>query len=181
MTSPEISMSSGFKHRPDVEVATNMYEKSFDTAYDTDTQVLKWWDSFAKGIIGISTIGASICFSVIFSDLPDPVASRSLRPSKLSSKIHFDKEAVRTLLSASWLLFVLALGFALVSQLKLRKSREWGAGLKGLELLLNGLVLGAFMCLSLAVAAFVPKVGIAGVGFISFFAFMVICMWLGAI
>jgi hypothetical protein len=78
-------------------------------------------------------------------------------------------------------MFVLALGFAIVSQLKLRKSTSWGPGLKFLEIVLNSLILSAFMFLSLAVAAFVPTVGLAGVGFMAFFAMMVICMWLGAI
>jgi hypothetical protein len=144
----------------------------------TERKALHWWDSFSKGIIGISTFGASITFSVILTDLPDPVAIRKLSPSKLSSKVHFDRESVRKFLSFSWLMFVLALGFAIVSQIKLQRSSTYGSGLHWLEITLNGLILSAFMFLSLSVAAYVPDVGFAGVGFVAFFALVVIIMWL---
>jgi hypothetical protein len=177
MSSPEILEHNAYKrHKYDLEIG--VHKKNEDSR---DQRILHWWDSFSKGIIGISTIGASICFSVIFSDLPDPVAIRQVHDTAFSKKIHFDRETVRKFLSLSWLMFVLALGFAIIAQLKLRKSTSWGSGLKALEITLNCLVLAAFMFLSLAVAAFVPEVGIAGVAFLSFFAFTVICMWLGAI
>jgi hypothetical protein len=141
-------------------------------------KALHWWDSFSKGIIGISTFGASICFSVIMTELPDPVPIRQASPSKLTEKVHFGKEAVRKFLSLSWLMFVLALGFAIISQIKLQRSREYGSGLRWLEITLNGLILSAFMFLSLSVSAYVPEVGFVGVGFISFFALVLIIMWL---
>jgi hypothetical protein len=143
-----------------------------------EQKALHWWDSFSKGIIGISTFGASITFSVILTELPDPIAIRQLSPSKLTAKVHFDREAVRKFLSLSWLMFVLALGFAIVSQIKLQRSSAYGSGLRWLEITLNGLILSAFMFLSLSVAAYVPEVGFAGVGFISFFALVVVTMWL---
>ena len=74
-------------------------------------------------------------------------------------------------------MFVLALGFAIVSQLLLRKASGYGKGLKLLEVVLNSLILGAFMFLALAIAAYVPEVGWAGVGFISFFAALVTVLW----
>jgi hypothetical protein len=176
MTSPEILEQNAYGHQKyDLEIGA--YEKSDSR----DDKVLRWWDSFSKGIIGVSTIGASICFSVIFSELPDPVAIRQIHDTAISKKITFDRETVRKFLSLSWLMFVLALGFAIISQLKLRKSTSWGSGLKALEITLNSLVLTAFIFLSLAVSAFVPEVGLAGVGFLSFFALTVISMWLGAI
>jgi hypothetical protein len=144
----------------------------------TEQKALHWWDSFSKGIIGISTFGASICFSVILTELPDPIAIRNRSPSKLTAKVHFDREAVRKFLALSWLMFVLALGFAIVSQIKLQRSTGRGSGLHWLEITLNGLILSAFMFLSLSVAAYVPDVGFAGVGFISFFALVVVSMWL---
>jgi hypothetical protein len=143
-------------------------------------RALKWWDSFSKGVIGISTFGASITFTVIVSSLPDPVEIRSQSKSKISKKTNFGREEVRKFLAIAWLMFVAALGFALVSQLLLRRSRGYGKALKTLEITLNGLILTAFMFLSLAVAAYVPEVGWAGVGFMSFFAIMVGSVWLGA-
>jgi hypothetical protein len=137
-----------------------------------------WWDSFSKGIIGISTFGASICFSVIVTDLPDPVAIRQASPTRFSGHIHFDRETVRKFLAIAWLNFLLALGFSLISQLKLRTSNGLGGTLRLLGLILNCLILAAFMMLSLAVSAYVPEVGIAGVAFLSFFAMMVIGMWI---
>jgi hypothetical protein len=176
MSSPEIQEDGAYKrHKYDIEDGCSQHEDA------RDAKILRWWDSFSKGIIGISTIGASICFSVIFSALPDPVEVRAVRNTSLDQKIHFDRETVRKLLSLSWLMFVLALGFAIISQLKLRKSTTWGSMLKFLEITLNSLVLAAFLCLSLAVAAFVPEVGLAGCGFIGFFSLTVICMWLGAV
>jgi hypothetical protein len=136
-----------------------------------------WWDSFSKGVIGISTFGASISFSVIVTDLPDPVAIRAASTSSLAAKITFEKETVRKFLSLAWLMFLLALGFALISQLKLRKSDGTGGSLKFLGLILNGLILSAFMFLSLSVAAYVPEVGMAGVGFLSWFGLMILGMW----
>jgi hypothetical protein len=176
MSSPEIQEDSAYKHHKfDLEYGNSKNEKT------KDAKILRWWDSFSKGIIGISTIGASICFSVIFSALPDPVEVRAVRNSTLDQKIHFDRETVRKLLSLSWLMFVLALGFAIISQLKLRKSTTWGSMLKFLEITLNSLVLAAFLCLSLAVSAFVPEVGLAGCGFLGFFSLIVIFMWCGAV
>jgi hypothetical protein len=147
------------------------------TTHTKHSDAKSWWDSFSKGIIGISTFGASISFSVIVTDLPDPIAIRESTPTKLGSKIHFDKETVRKFLSLAWLMFLLALGFALISQLKLRRSNGMGGSLQFLGLVLNGLILSAFMFLSLAVAAYVPEVGIAGVSGIAFFALVVLGMW----
>jgi hypothetical protein len=172
MSSPEFTQygnSGVFKEPVDLERGHSTY---------TQHKALHWWDSFSKGIIGISTFGASITFSVILTDLPDPVAIRALSPSKVADKVHFGTEAVRKFLSLSWLMFVLALGFAIVSQIKLQHSSTYGSGLRWLEITLNGLILSAFMFLSLSVAAYVPEVGFAGVGFISFFAMTVLSMWL---
>jgi hypothetical protein len=172
MSSPEFQeygTSGVFKGPVDLERGRSDY---------AEHKALHWWDSFSKGIIGISTFGASITFSVILNDLPDPVAVRQLSPSKLSAKVHFGRENVRKFLSLSWLMFVLALGFAIVSQIKLQRSSTYGSGLRWLEITLNGLILSAFMFLSLSVAAYVPDVGFAGVGFIAFFALVVVCMWM---
>jgi hypothetical protein len=150
------------------------------SAMSLEDKQFSWYDSFAKGIVGLTTFGASITFSVILSDLPDPVPIRAHSSSKVSRKVTWEKETVRQFLSIAWLMFVLALGFAIISLVQLKKKMEVGRGMKLLEILLELLVLSAFMFLALAVAAYVPEVGFAGVGFISFFTFMVLCMWVGS-
>src|ERR1700753_1822673 len=93
-----------------------------------DEAALSWWDGFSKGVIGISTFGASIAFSVIVSNLPDPAEVRALSSSAFTKKTHFSREEGREFLAIAWVMFVLALGFALVSQLLLRRSRGYGNG-----------------------------------------------------
>jgi hypothetical protein len=166
-----------FDHYSTPYQAENGYKHNHDSSKGEGEKVLSWWDSFSKAVIGISTFGASITFSVILSSLPDPVDIRSTSTSKISRNTKFGRETVRKFLSISWLMFVLALGFAIVSQLMLRKASGYGKGLKLLQVVLNWLILGAFMFLSLAVAAYVPEVGWVGVGFISFFALLVSVLW----
>ena len=171
-TSPEIQHNNGYRK--------NALNPSQTYDISPADALYAWWDSFAKGIIGLTTLGASITFSVILSELPDPIAIRSTHPSKLSRKIAFDKETVRKFLSVAWLMFVLALGLAMVSLVQLKKKRRAGDGMKVLELVLEWLVLAAFMFLALAVSAYVPEVGVAGVAFIAFFALLAFTMWLGS-
>ncbi|KAF2667395.1 hypothetical protein BT63DRAFT_291143 [Microthyrium microscopicum] len=167
--SPEIQIDNPY---PSIFTQSRNYKRQEDNLYD-------WYQSFAKGIIGLSTFGASITFSVILSNLPDPITIRAKQSSKLFKKIKFNEEAVRQFLSIAWLMFVLALGFAIISLVQLKKHSTIGSGMKVLEIVLQWLVLAAFMFLSLAVAAYTPDVGMAGVGFISLFALMVLGMGCG--
>jgi hypothetical protein len=168
-----VNMPPPYGDHPGLENGFSAYASSESSNYKS------FWDSFSKGCIGISTFGASICFTVIVMDLPDPVEIRKSSPSRLAKKIHFGRETVREFMAIAWLMFLLTLGFALISQMKLRKSLTGqGVSLRVLGLVLNGLIISAFMFLSLAVAAYVPDVGMAGVGFLSFFALMIISMWM---
>jgi hypothetical protein len=175
-TSPEIT------HPHDIQKDDMRYHANH--LMTPNNESVTWWDSFAKGIIALTTLGASITFSVILSNLPDPAAvrsdaSRSFRPSRVASAVRFDREHVRRFLAVAWLMFVLALGLAMFSLARLKKSRSVGRGTWLLELVLEWLVLAAFMFLALAVCAYVPEVGIAAVAFIAFFAVVAFAMWLG--
>jgi len=174
--SPEIEMGTSYNYP---KAPFNHINNMLSTSQIEDKRYA-WYDSFAKGIIGLTTFGASITFSVVLSDLPDPVPIRTHAGTKLAQKIKWDKEMVRRFLSIAWLMFVLALGFAIISLVQLKKKMTISSGMKLLEILLELLVLSAFMFLALAVSAYVPEVGIAGVGFIAFFALMVLSMWLGS-
>src|SRR2546430_1804302 len=62
--------------------------------------VVKFFDSFFPSIIGISTLGASLTFTVIIPEPPTP-------------KQTFSIEDVRLFLAVAWVLFILALAFAI--------------------------------------------------------------------
>ena len=157
-------------------------------------QRVKLFENFFASMIAIATIGASITFTVIVSELEDP---KSVSRLKI-----VDESTVRILLATSWLLFVLVLaaGGLLASQLALNRTEA----VKGLSRLYKSepdpakrsndravqnswrykeglassvmcaLTIAAFMCLSLAVAAYVEVVDFISFGFTAVFAIGVI-------
>lgn len=84
---------------------------------------VKWLENLMPSVITVATLGASITFTVIVQQLPPPQ--------------YWSIEMLRTLLSISWLLFVLSLGLASAGSLILafhrkplvgyynRKEKEW--------------------------------------------------------
>ncbi|KAH0537510.1 hypothetical protein FGG08_005685 [Glutinoglossum americanum] len=159
-------------------------------------RAVEWWEGFLPAVIGVSTFGGSITFSVIVSEIADP---GRLNPSNQNAVTYtrFQRETVRMFLALSWLLFIMALGVAsMVAQLlsfhreRFRDNFEKpmsgmpilnmitnGGGLHGLSLLLNGLMLGAFYFLSLAVVAYVETVGWIAVAFTSTYVLIVGGVW----
>jgi hypothetical protein len=112
----------------------------------------KFFEGFFPSVIAISTLGASITFTVIVSSLPEP-------------KQTFAEETVRTFLAIAWLLFILGLtlgtflgsgmifhsdevrkGFELDSQSA--RIRWWGIMT---ILVLEMIIIGSFLLLSLVV------------------------------
>jgi hypothetical protein len=117
-------------------------------------------------VIGVTTFGASITFSLILTDTRQPI-------------FHFSSSSVQLFVAISWLCFVMALGAAciLASFLsfygpKIRAEwndaggqRKWlwfGAGATGI---LGSLLFVAFLFLSLTVMAYVKVVGIIAIVF----------------
>jgi hypothetical protein len=131
----------------------------------------KFFEGFFPSVVAISTLGASITFTVIISSLPEP-------------KQTFAEESVRIFLAIAWLLFILGLalgtflgsvmifhrdgvrkGFELDSQST--RIRWWG--IMAILVLLM-IIIGSFLFLSLVVAAYVKVVGWIAVGCTSAFA-----------
>ena len=111
-------------------------------------------------VIAIAILGASITFAYVVSDI---------RPTPDGAK--FDKSHCQTFLAISWLLFSLALGISGISASILtfyRNQLENSATTflwmtQVIIVLLFGLGVSAFMCLSLVVMAYSMHVGLAAV------------------
>lgn len=137
-------------------------------------EVLEWFIKLFDSVILIGSLGAGFTFTVILSPFDDE--------TKITS---FSAATINSLVAISWLLFVLALasasvlssGFAFQDQWLIENYDEckWRAHLV-LALssaLVQTLVVGGFMLLSLAVTAFNQKVGHVALAFTSFFTLLV--------
>ena len=127
------------------------------------SQLLESAKIFLSFTVGVSIFGASI-FTVIVSEIA--------QPGKPPSNERFDERTVRTLLAISWLLFVLALGIGGVSINLLTGTGEnpqfWSRlKIRSLILLLQSLIIGAFLILSLVIVAYTGDVGWVAVAFSS--------------
>ncbi|KAH8779488.1 hypothetical protein F5882DRAFT_148806 [Hyaloscypha sp. PMI_1271] len=121
-------------------------------------------DFFYKNIGTVAALGASITFALIISDIKDP--------HEISQHGRFDLSTVRILLAVSWMLFmiVLSLSFSLAQKFKhesAEEDEEKKDGPTGLATVVYVLELGAVMCLSLVVAAYVEIVGYIMVALVS--------------
>jgi hypothetical protein len=150
---------------------------------DTSELVVKWFESFLPATIGIATVGSSVTFTTIVSQLQDPARLDPNDPAAVTPTV-FHRETVRTFLATSWLLFVIALGFASFATLLLNFHRgevkegfslsrkNFGYEVAGIlvSFILETLLLGAFLFLALALVAYSQTVGWIAVGFTSAFA-----------
>lgn len=135
---------------------------------------VKWFEVFLPATIGIATLGSSITFASIVSPMEDPIHLTPNNADALTNAL-FTREAVREFIGISWLLFRIALGISSFAALLLNFNRA--SVKKGfatddsrytilgafLLILLEGLILGAFSFLSLALVAYSEKVGWAAV------------------
>lgn len=131
------------------EVAERKQEKEESESLPKETLV-----TFFQNIGAISTLGSGVTFALIVSQLQDP--------QEVSRRHHFDLSTVRILISASWLLFTvtLILGIFLGGTVKSSSTSESRKGQRTLAIiLLYPLTGAAFICLALAVAAYVDVVG----------------------
>jgi hypothetical protein len=147
--------------------------------------VVEWWDRYLAAIIGISTFGGSITFSVIVSEIANP-ARLNPQNAEAPTPTTFDRETVRSFLAVSWLLFVCEIGIgSILATLMyfhrdfiaehflpecpnpahrslavvgpIRVSTRWF--LLVCTLLINSLMAAAFLFLSLSVVAYVGFAG----------------------
>jgi hypothetical protein len=159
---------------------------------DPSEIVVKWFESFLPATIGIATVGSSITFTIIVSQLQDPARLDPSDPAAVTPTV-FHRETVRTFLATSWLLFVIALGFASFAALLLNFHRKevkvgfspsrknLGYEIAGLlvSFILEALLLGAFLFLALALVAYSEIVGWIAVGFTGAFALVGLGLWIG--
>jgi hypothetical protein len=121
------------------------------------------FDPFFTNIGAVATLGTSISFALIVSQLQDPLAG-------VAAKRMFDLSTVRIFIAVGWLLFTitLVLSFLLSASLKWWMARPNSSATAGYCVtgLLYLLMAGAFLCLSLAVAAYVDAVGFTAAGII---------------
>jgi hypothetical protein len=162
------------------------YIKRNDTSQDP--KALLWIESLFPAVIALASFGGSITFSVIPSSLEN------------SQNHRIDKQEVRNFLALAWLFFALALGIASTGQLALTFHRdivkmefnkertlaitEHGQRLAlfllysfPISLLLQVLILLAFLFLALVIAAYAPAVGWTAVGFTSSATLLAIAVW----
>jgi hypothetical protein len=146
-------------------------------------------DRYLSGHIATGVFGSQITFTIVISEIADPAAS-TVGPT---SKFLFGKETVRLFVALSWLLFTIELGIAALGKVLLmdnairhamrdlfkHKERAMVYVYYGLSFVMNGLPLVAFLFLALAVAAYLPVVGLIGVGMISLFILLVFVLWVG--
>ena len=157
--------------------------------------IMEWWERYLAAVIGISTFGGSITFSVIVSPIADP-ARLNPENAEALTPTRFDRETVRHFLAISWAIFICEMGIcsvlatlmhfhrdkfvnrflpdfpgpalrSLVVMGSLRVSTRWF--LLACALLINCLMVAAFMFLSLAVVAYVGVAGWMGVLFSTVF------------
>jgi uncharacterized protein YqgV (UPF0045/DUF77 family) len=154
--------------------------------HDDDASALRWWDAFLSNAITVSIFGGSITFTVIVQQIQDP---NEFRENGALSR--YGRESVRCFLSVAWLLFVAALAVASIITLLLtfkRRSVEraltvgeksWIGWLFHIfSGFLIAVLLGPFMVLSLAVAAYVEVVGWIGCAVTSLTALVALYCWL---
>lgn len=141
-------------------------------------RLASYFENFFKTVVGISTLGASLTFNKIIDNGPPT-------PTPVSNRLQVSSTHLLNLLSLSWLFFVLALAFTsfFASALSLwrpaavrafgtkdtedRKRVLWFAS--GVSAFLLGLIVAAFITLSLVVAGYVGIVGWVAVAFTGLF------------
>ena len=120
-----------------------------------------FFERFFPNVVVITTLGSSITLALIISQLQDPEDGTVARHSL------FNLSTVRILIATSWLLFTvtLILSFFLLGWLKHLQGKAFHSESDGywMVALLYFFIMGAFICLSLAVAAYVDVIGFIAV------------------
>jgi hypothetical protein len=134
--------------------------------------VAAWFKAFFQIVIALSTLGASVTFNYILSEIKDP-------------KFLWNKPVIQTYVAISWLLFLLALASAGLASTILNffqghAVRDWDGDdwcrkrvlqyyATMTSFVLYGLVIAAFVVMGLVVTAYSPVVGWVAIGFTAMF------------
>jgi hypothetical protein len=112
----------------------------------------------------VATLGSSITFALIVTDIKDP--------KEVSRHGRFDLSSVRILLAVSWLLFMIALNFSFSFAQAMPQKRT------SVQILGSKFVyvisIAAVLMLALVVSAYVEVVGYVGIGLASYIAIVVV-------
>jgi hypothetical protein len=173
--SPEPTDTNSSKKPPGVDVSTTLVNPSPEpqpNLIPRQERMIEEFQVFVTFVFAISIFGVST-FSIIVGEMTDP--------KELWEDPWFSLQTVRTFLASAWLLFILTIATATysLSMLVVMRQRyeglmpEWtkkwnGIGIVASALMSHGIV-GAFLCLSLALVAYVPVVGWLAVGCTSLF------------
>lgn len=149
--------------------------------YLTPQQWLDWYAQLFSAIIGIAVLGAGFTFGLIFSELQTPSKN--------------DKLYVRRCIAASWMLFVLSLGWASLTALVLSVNRtfalkRFGTGMGlwrevipicfTISILLGQLLpVGAFVASAEAMRQYHNGLGITTLALLGVIGVIVILAWMG--
>lgn len=121
-------------------------------------------DNFYRNIGMVASLGSSISFALIVTDIADP--------REISKHGRFDLPTVRILLAISWLLFMVALNFSFSFA---QNATTFGArGRLVASKVVYFLDIVAVLMLSLVVAAYVEVVGYTGIALTSYVAVLVV-------
>ena len=146
-------------------------------------RMAKWFDDFFNGVVAVGTLGGGFTFTVIFSSLD--TRNGLLTPEEV--------EPVRHLITIAWLLFVLAVGIASVSGAIARFNAQgiidefnqkggplpgWVIWASATSLILQLLVIAAFLVSATAVMQYDESTGIAALAIISVVAVLLVVLWI---
>jgi hypothetical protein len=141
--------------------------RQMNSGNDDEDPVLKGFESLLAFVLTITIFGASILTTVV-TGVSDPADS--------NPNSRFTKDTVLAFLAISWLLFILALAVTALIQSFLAFEKEKGTTAKRLEdkygvwglvasTVLQLLIIGGFVFLSLSILAYVEVVGWFALGF----------------
>jgi hypothetical protein len=163
-------MSSNDQKRPrPVRRRSRRHTNSGDDDTGSGHAVVKGFESLLAFVLTVTIFGAGILTTIV-AGISDPADSNPYP--------RFKKDTVRAFLAISWLLFVLALAVGGFTQSLLAFQKEkagsmeewrhkWGVAGLVASSVLQLLIIGAFLFLSLTILAYVEVVGWFAVGFTS--------------
>ena len=156
------------------------------STYLTPQQWLDWYSQLLSATIAIATLGAGFTFTLIFSALDRPRSTETQAD---------DIVYVRTCIAASWMLFVLSLGWSsfvalIVSVNRTAALRELGTDKRWYQHSMLALMnfgtfiaqllpCGAILASAEGVRQYQSKIGIVTLTLVSLTAFVAILAWLG--
>jgi len=142
-----------------------------ESVLDELTRNLNSWEQYFNHMIVIGVFGGQITFTIILSDIYDP---QKVSASSYASSVQIDKETVRLFVALAFLFFIITLGIASVGKVilsnptiktrilqQLKSDEYWPLEwFTVAACCIDYFPIVAILFLGLAVAAYVPGVGL---------------------